>query len=203
MSIVTGVEKTGAVYRIYADGRLLARINLAAFERSPLREGDVIDEDAYLESVAREQADEAYEAALSALDRAAKSRRALQSWLELRGYVGSAVDETIARLLRARLLDDGAVAGRLVEMGVAGGLSARAIRRKLQAKGIEEEDIDAALQGVTQDSQLAAATRLAQKLYPKYASLERRAARGKLSQALARRGFSWDVIDRALRQLPL
>ncbi len=202
MSIVTGVEKAGAVYRIYADGRLLARINLSAFERSPLREGDVIDEDAYLESVARDQADEAYEAALSALDRAAKSRRALQSWLELRGYVGSAVDEAIARLLRARLLDDGAIAGRLVETGVAGGLSARAIRRKLQAKGIEEEDIDAALQGVTEDSQLAAATELAQALPEiRLAGTPRRA--GKLSQALARRGFSWDVIDRALRQLPL
>ncbi len=150
MAVITAVEKTGPVYRIYADGRLMARVDRACFERLPLNAGDEVDEADYL----------------AALDR-------------------------LQRPLAAE-------AARLVETAVSGGLSRRAIQRKLYARGIDADDADAALAAVNDEDQLAAAEKLARKIGPRYAALESRAARAKLSQALARRGFSWDVIDRAL-----
>ena len=198
MTTISLIEKRGAVYRVYADGRLMAQIDRASFERAPLREGDEIDPEAYLEGVARQQQRPAYEAALSALDRSAKTEKALRRWLSLRGFLEPAIESAVERLHRARLLDDGAIAQRLTEAGASGGLSKSAIVRKLRAKGVGEEEIASALEAVSDEEQLSSAKRLAAKLYPRYAGEETRAARAKLSQALARRGFSWDTIAQAL-----
>ena len=198
MATVSLIEKMGPVYRLFLDGRLTAQINRESFERTPLREGDEVDEEAYLEGIARAQEAPAYEAALTALDRTAKSEKALRRWLILRGFLEPAVESAIARLHRARLLDDGAIAERLTEAGALGGLSKNAIKHKLRAKGIGEEEIESALENVSDEDQLQSAKRLAQKLYPRYAKEESRAARAKLSQALARRGFAWDVITQAM-----
>jgi regulatory protein len=201
MSIVTSIEKRGAVYNIYADGRLMARISRAAFERMPLLEGDAFDDAAYLASIAQSQMRDAYEAALRALDRSARSENALRQWLFVRGFLQPAVDAAIERLVRARLIDDSAYARRLVEVGASAGQSKNALKRKLRAKGIAEEDIERALEAVRDEDQLAAAKRQAEKMLPRYAKIERRAARAKLSQALARRGFPWSLIEQALSGL--
>ena len=161
MAVITAVEKTGPVYRIYADGRLMARVDRACFERLPLNAGDEVDEADYLAALDRLQRPLAYEAALSALERSGKSEKALRRWLGLRGYQEGAIDEAVGRLLRARLLDDAAEAARLVETAVSGGLSRRAIQRKLYARGIDADDADAALAAVNDEDQLAAAEKLA------------------------------------------
>jgi regulatory protein len=127
-----------------------------------------------------------------------KSEKTLRRWLSLKGYLDAPIESAIARLLRAGLIDDVAHAGRMVETASAGGLSKNAIRRKLRQKGIGEEDAERALEAVSDEEQLASARRLAQRLRPRYSSLESPAARARLSQALARRGFSWDVIHQAL-----
>lgn len=198
MAIISLIEKRGTVYRLYADGRLLTLADRASFERAPLKEGDEVDEEKYMETLAQVQDKLVYEAALTALDRSAKTEKALRRWLSQRGYLESAINAAMARLKRARLIDDGAIAGRLTEAGAAGGMSKNAIKRKLRSKGVGEEEIESALEAVSDEDQLSSAKRLAQKLYPRYAVEEKRAARAKLSQALARRGFSWDVIAQAL-----
>ena len=201
MATVSLIEKMGPVYRLYLDGRMWAQINRESFERAPLREGDEVDEETYLEGIARAQEAPAYEAALTALDRAAKTEKALRRWLSLRGFLEPAIESAIACLTRARLIHDGDIAERLTEAGASGGLSKSAIKRKLRAKGVGEEDIETALESVSEEDQLESAKRLARKLQPRYAQEESRAARAKLSQALARRGFAWDVISRAMGDL--
>ena len=198
MSTVTAVEKRGHVYLVYTDGRLLARINRGSFELRPLKEGDFIDEEQYLEATALLQEPLAYEAALSALDRAAKTERALTRHLLDRGFLPGPAESAVKRLVRARLIDDAAIAERLTQAGAASGRSKNALKQKLRAKGVGDDDIDSALEGVSDEDQLISAKKLAVRMFPRYEKLEKRAARAKLSQALARRGFSWDVIDRAL-----
>ena len=198
MAIISLIEKRGSVYRLYADGRLLTAVDRASFERAPLAEGDEVEEEKYLEALARAQQKPAYEAALTALDRSAKTEKALRRWLSQRGYLEDAVEAAITRLRLARLIDDGAIAERLTEAGASGGMSKIAIKRKLRSMGGGEEEIESALEAVSDEGQLSSAKHLAQKLNPRYAREERHAARAKLSQALARRGFSWDVIAQAL-----
>ena len=200
MAKVTSIEKLGSVYRIFLDGRLFMSVDRVSFERAPLREGDEVDEDRYLADTARAQAPFAYEAALTALARAGKSEKALRRYLALKGFWDAPVDQAIARLNRAGLLDDPAHAGRMVETASASGLSKNAIRQKLYHKGINEEDAQRALENISEENQLASAKKLAAKLRPRYLNLESRDARARLSQALARRGFSWDVINQVLSE---
>ena len=68
------------------------------------------------------------------------------------------------------------------------------MRRKLRARGIGEEDAEAALNMLDDEQQAQAAQAAARSLLRKYASLPAREGRAKLSQALARRGFGWDSV---------
>ena len=54
------------------------------------------------------------------------------------------------------------------------------------------------MEALDDEQQRTAARQAAEKLGRKYRDLPPREARAKLSQALARRGFSWDVISSAL-----
>lgn len=198
MAKVTSIEKLGPVYRIFLDGRMFVSVDRISFERAPLRAGDEVDEDRYLAETALAQSPLAYEAALTALARAGKSEKALRRHLALKGFLDAPVESTIARLTCVGLLNDDAHASRLVETASAGGLSKNAIRRKLYVKGIQDEDAERALEAISDEDQLASAKRLADRLRPRYEKLENRAARARLSQALARRGFPWDVINQVL-----
>ena len=62
-------------------------------------------------------------------------------------------------------------------------------------------DVSEALEYFDDAQQQNAARQAAEKLYRKYSSLPRRETRAKLSQALARRGFSWDAIQEAVDAL--
>ena len=75
------------------------------------------------------------------------------------------------------------------------------LKRKLMSKGISESDAEEALETLDGEQQLSAAKAAAEKLRRKYEGQEPRQARAKLSQALARRGFSWDTISAALENM--
>lgn len=66
---------------------------------------------------------------------------------------------------------------------------------------MDRDTVQAALEQIDGEQQQSAALSLAQKLSGRYAGQPARSARAKLSQAMARRGFSWDDISWALSQL--
>jgi regulatory protein len=89
----------------------------------------------------------------------------------------------------------------MAELSASKPVGLYAFKRKLRAKGICDDDAEEALSAFDDDQQRAAALLAAQKLYRKYEALPEREARAKLSQALARRGFSWDAIESAVEQV--
>lgn len=196
MAIVTGVQEFRGVVTVSADGRELAHIKKEFFVKSPLSEGDAIDADEYLDRMAAMQFAPAYEAALTLLDYCARTAAELKRALRRKGYVDAAIDAAVERLREARLIDDLDYARRKVQAQKSAGVYA--IRRKLMAKGVAQEDLEAALADVDEADQRAAARALAERMARKYEGLEPRAAKAKLGQALARRGFAWEVISGAL-----
>ena len=103
----------------------------------------------------------------------------------------------VARLTESGLIDDARYAQRMAETQVNKPVGIYALKRKLRAKGISEADAERALEAFDDEQQRGAALEAAQKLYRKYEALPPREAKAKLSQALARRGFSWDAIESA------
>ena len=201
MGIVTGLREFRGVVIVALDGCDALRVRRTHFEKRPLAEGEAVDPQAYEDSVAAIQLADAYEAALTSLDSRARTARELERALLNKGYVRPAVEAAVERLRENRLIDDARIAGRIAESSADKPVGVYALRRKLKAKGISDEDADAALEAFDDDQQQAAARRAAEKLLKRYEGLPRREARAKLSQALARRGFGWDSVRAAVDAL--
>ena len=201
MAVITGIETLRGRVVVSIDGLEYARVAKAHYEKCPLHEGDDIDPEAWIDRIASAQFADAYEAALTSLDYAARSAKEIASTLRRKGFVEPAVEATVSRLRENGLINDAAFARRLAENQRQKPVGVYALKRKLRSKGISEDDAEAALDTFDDDQQREACLTAARGLWRKYADLPRREGRAKLSQALARRGFGWDAIESAVDAL--
>ncbi len=147
----------------------------------------------------------AYNRALDALSRRARSSAELARWLRDRQYEPDDVAATIERLTAAGLLNDEAFAAgfarsRLVDRK----LSRRRVLAELGQRGISRAVADAAVRDVAEDEgvdEVAAATAVASKKLRTMASLAPDAQRRRLFAFLARRGYGADVVRRVVAEL--
>ncbi len=200
MGIVTEIQEYRGKTIIQVDGSTFARIPSRHFKKYLVAVGDPIDPDAYLKALADIQAHDAYDAALYRLERSAKTEHDMRLSLQRAGYVPEAIERTVSRLIHAGLLNDEEYAQRFVETQSYRAIGRHQLKLQLRKKGIDPETAERALSQIDDEHQLAAARDWMRKLAPRYAAQESdpRMARRKLSQALARRGFSWDVISSAI-----
>ena len=198
MSTVTEVRVFRGVARLSFDDAAPMKVRLKHFKALPLAAGDEVDAEEYAARVAEAQRADAYEAALNSLDLCARTRQELRRSLLARGFVSGAVEATLDRLADSGLVDDRRYAERAVEVSAARPVGVYAVRRKLRAKGVVEEDAEAALGALDDEQQAQAAQAAARSLLRRYAQLPAREGRAKLSQALARRGFSWEAVRAAV-----
>ncbi len=138
----------------------------------------------------------ALSAAFAHMSHSEKSEKQMRNFLEKKEFSPAAIEQAVIRLQELGYLDDAALA----ENFIAGSktLGRRAIEYKLREKGLARETIQEALEALDEDTQLAAAKALVAKQAQKYAGLEEKIRRRKLSEFLARRGFDWDTITEAL-----
>ena len=201
MPTVTDIRANRSIVEIEADGETVARVRKEHFAKCPLAPDDEINVEDYLGRVASIQFADAYEAALTSLERCDRTARDLTLSLRQRGYVEPAVQAVIERLTGNGLIDDARYARRLAQTQSTKPVGVYAFKRRLRARGIGEDDAEEALEAFNDAQQLEAAKQAAEGLFRKYAALPRREARMKLSQALARRGFGWDAIQGAVDAL--
>ncbi len=196
---VTGIEETRTDVVIYVDGSEFLRLRKKYFALMPLREGDEIDREQYLDRLSMFQSKPAYEAALNLLTARDMTAHNLHQALVRRGYVPQVAQSTCQRLIENGLINDERYANRYVELRQNQPIGRYAMKQKLRAKGIDEQTASDALEVMDDDSQLAAAKELAKKLARRYEKEEDSYKRKtKLSQAIARRGFSWDIVREAV-----
>ena len=135
---------------------------------------------------------------LRLLARRAHSRLELRRKLSRRGYDAAQVEGALARLAELGYIDDAAFARGLVRRrsGVRGPL---ALAGELSVRGIDRAGIAAALEAVDPDAELAAATRLAERLYAEKPLPGYREVLERVGSRLLRRGFSAGVVRAACR----
>jgi regulatory protein len=110
-----------------------------------------------------------------------------------------AAQQVLDRLEAVGLIDDERLARDWVESRQARRhLSRSALRSELQAKGVDRDEIEAALEQVSRDDELRAARSLAGKKLDAMSGLAHDVKRRRIAGALGRRGFSSDVISRVL-----
>ena len=201
MPIVTDVRENRGQVEIALDGVTAARVRKAHFDKCPVEVGAELDLEAYLDRVAAAQFADGYEAALTSLDFCARSAKEIGNALRRKGFVEPCVSAVVERLRENGLIDDARYAQRMAEVSSVKPVGLYAFKRKLKAKGISDDDAEEALSAFDDAQQQAAALEAAGKLWRKYEDLPPREAKAKLSQALARRGFSWDAIESAIDEI--
>ena len=190
ITAIDGQKRDPNRVNIHLDGEYafsLARIVAAwlqvGLELSPEKIAELQGEDA------REQA---YQQALVFLSYRSRSTSEIRQNLRRHKVPPEVIEQTIQRLKEARLADDDQFARAWVEnRSTFRPRSRRALAVELRQKGIPDEAVQAALTGVDEE---ALAYEAARKRARRLESLEWNDFRSKLSDFLARRGFSHPVI---------
>jgi regulatory protein len=128
-----------------------------------------------------------------------RSEFEMRVWLDRKGFGRRAIESTLSTLKAKGLLDDLAFARFWRESRESSSPRSRAaLRRELRQKGIDPDVVAEALDGVDEG---AAAYRAAQKKAARLATLDHDDFRTKLSAALRRRGFSYEVTEHTVNRL--
>jgi len=193
MRKITAIEaqkRTPNRVNIYLDGEFafgLSRI-IAAW----LRVGQELDEEKIERLQVEEARERAFQQAMLFLSYRARSESEIRQNLRKHEIPAEVIEQTLERLRQAGLANDGQFARAWVEnRGTFRPRSRRMLAMELRQKGLNEEAVTSAMEDVDDE---ALAYQAAQKRAPRFKDLEWIEFRKKLSEFLARRGFSYSVI---------
>ena len=152
----------------------------------------------------------AQEIALRALERTRRTRRELERRLKERGIEADAAREALNRLERVGLIDDLEYARAFLREKLARrAVGERLLRGQLVARGVGSAIADRVMGELAAPDEGTAATRTeldracqaARQFARRYARLDPKTRRQRLSAALVRRGFDYETVSEALRAL--
>lgn len=157
-----------------------------------LKNGDELDDEKIAKLLDEDTREWAYQQALLFLSYRARSEKEIRQNLLKHEISEEAIEETLQKLRDAGLANDNEFAQAWVEnRNTFRPRSKRALTVELRQKGLDDEAIQASLSAVDEDALAYAA---AQKRAARFKDLEWVEFRKKLSEFLARRGFSYSVI---------
>ena len=134
----------------------------------------------------------------------AKSKGELLAHLKSRG-----VEDDVAQAVVFRLQESGLINDRVFAAAWATSrhnhkkISKRIIAGELRQKGVTQEQIDEALDGIDDESEYRAAFDLGFKKFKTMSRLEPDVQIRRIQSLLARKGFNFTIISRVLRELDL
>jgi len=181
---------------VYLDGEFV--FGLAMIEALKLHKGQKLSDEDIARLKALDEIEKAHERALNYLSYRPRSVDEVRRNL-LEKYPETAVEAVIERLERAGLLNDQEFARFWVEnRDRFKPRSERALRYELRQKGISDADIDLALEALDEED---AARRAAEDRARRYRNADEETFRKRMSDFLARRGFSYGIIRDVVDQL--
>jgi regulatory protein len=141
---------------------------------------------------------------LRLLDRRAYTRSELEAALRKRGVPAEAGARVLDRFTELRLIDDQALAaGYALAAHRERGLAGRAVALKLRQRGVDQADVDAAVEQIGRDSEWATAHTLVERRLRSLGGLEPQVQARRLVGLLGRKGYSpslaYDVVRSVLR----
>lgn len=131
----------------------------------------------------------------------ARSRAELEGALAKRGVPDDVAAAVLDRFAELALVDDADFAAAWAQSRQRSGRSTWVIRQELRTKGVADEDVSAALEGLAPDADDAAALAFATKRAAALRGVDRATRYRRLAGALARRGFGPGVVTRVLREV--
>jgi len=205
MSIITAIElknNRNKGYELVLDDGRAYSVNAEVIVKHGLKAGMAIEEEQLREWIREADLRAAFDLALHYLGYRMRTRRQLYDYLMKKGFEEQVIEETLLKMEEYRFLDDEEFALRWIQSRKASQPSGRRkIAYELMNKGVAQDVLESALDSLTEEEEEDQACRLAEKYSVKYSKLPDKERIGKISQALLRRGFEWDVISKAIRHI--
>jgi regulatory protein len=202
MKTITGLKEGKRRDRrinVFLDGAFAFSLAADVVAGAALRVGQELSPGQERELASADEYRRCYNAATRFLGYRPRSRTEVRARLIQHGYAPPTVDKVIARLRELELLDDAAFArywaDNREEFSPRG---RRLVKLELQRKGLDREIIEQAVAGVDDE---AGARRAAEKKLRTLSADDYDTFRRRLGDYLARRGFSYDIIERTVAAL--
>lgn len=182
---------------VYLDGQFA--FGLALVHAVWLKVGQALSDDEIAELRAADTVEQARLRALDLIAYRPRSVHEVKRRLQRTGADDAAIAAVVERLKEAGLLDDDAFSRAWVDSRMrTSPRSKRMIAWELRQKGVNSADIEAALEEVDEED---AAYRAAMQRLPKLQGLAPMERKRKLYDHLARKGFDYETIERAVQQV--
>ncbi len=189
ITALTAQKRNSKRVNIHLDGEFA--FSLDRITAAWLRRGQELSEEKIGQLQASDARERAYQQALLYLSFRARSENEIRQNLRKHEIPEAMIEETLQRLQEGKLADDNQFAQAWVEnRNTFRPRSKRALTMELRQKGLKDEDIQSAIVDV---DETVAAYDAAKKRAARFKDLERDVFRKKISEFLARRGFSYSV----------
>lgn len=197
ITAITVQKKNPDRVNIYLDGEFA--FGVARITAAWLKNGDLLSEEKIARLLAEDEREWAYQQSLLYLSYRARSEKEIRQNLRKHEVSANVIEETLERLRKAGLANDNEFAQTWVEnRSTFRPRSKRALSIELRQKGLDNETIQASLSNVDEE---ALAYQAGSKRAPRFKDLEWSEFRKKLSEFLARRGFSYSVTSPVVSRL--
>ena len=201
MSVITSIkqQKNKNRVNVYLDDKFGFGIDLDNFVILNLKVNQELT-DKEIEDVVKKAE---YQKTLDKLLRFAmvrpRSEKEITDYFRRKQIHESMHDKLLEKLRHLELLDDATFTKWWIDQRIQfKNKSRRVIEIELRQKGIGKDIIDDAFEGTVVDEEKMAKEVLSKKMY-KWQNLEPREKRQKMSQYLAGKGFSWDLIEKVVK----
>jgi regulatory protein len=176
---------------LFLDNALAFGISLNAALN--LKKGQFLSDEEIARLKFNDQAEQAYQKSLHFLSYRARSAQETKQYLRKKDFGEDAIEIAIERLTDKGYLNDAEFGQLWVENRNRFNPKGKtALRYELRAKGLSEADIEKALDGLDEEN---LAWQAVQKQLTRWQALDKLTFRQKLNGHLARRGFSYDIIQ--------
>lgn len=162
ITAITPQVKDKTRCNVYVDGRFCCGLTLEATIKNRLKVGAIVTEERLAEIQLESEKNTAFDKALTHISATRKTEKQVRTFLYGKGYLPAVVDYAVEKLRSYNFLNDGEYAEAYVE-SVAKRKGGRLIRMELRGKGVADEEIDAALDTLDTETEIAAATAILQK----------------------------------------
>ena len=180
---------------IYIDGRFCCGLTLETTVKNRLKVGQTVSPERLSEIQLESEKNTALDKALTHVSATRKTEKQVRDFLAGKGYLPAVTDYVIEKMRGYNFLNDGEYAESYVEFaGIKKG--GKLIKMELRAKGVSEEDIDAALENLDGETQEKAATAILQK-YMRGKTADKETLL-KAFRYLLGKGFDYDTARAAL-----
>ena len=202
---ITGVHhipRKSSRRRIDLDDGTSFSIDLGLMTRYGLRVGFELEESTREEMTAEDSKTRAKATAMDMLRTRPRSRKEMLDRLARKGFDEEASEGAVQALEALGYISDEEYASTYVQARTGRKPRGRyAIRRELRGKGIDRTTIDRALTAISDEDERDAAIRVARLQMAQYEVLPRDVAQRRMYQFLLRRGFGYEHVSAAMREV--